>query len=128
MNTVIKGEVNVPEINDTKLNSLCERILPVVRKNGALYYIEPVDPRKTSYIWSPTITTEATGLKEFIKINTIHKCSYYGFFKPSVAEVLAQIPDDILDKICAFEIDGSNVGIFQNGCGHSAITTLYEKE
>ena len=38
----------------------------------------------------------------------LHGWGYYGFFKPSVGEVIRQIPKDSLEKVVAFEIiDGA---------------------
>ncbi len=94
------------ELTDQQISEMLESINPVVRKDGALYFIEPVDPRTQSFIWSPSFTDEAAGLTEISQILTLHSFGYQGFFKPSVEEVLAMIPVDLLPSVKAFEVFG----------------------
>lgn len=68
------------------------------------YYIEEVDPYKTSYIWDPVKTKKAKNLKAIGVINAYSTYSYPTFFKPSVAEVIHAIPEQHLDSVIAFEI------------------------
>ena len=65
----------------------------------------------------------------------IHKFGSPNLFKPSIAEVLAQISDFVLDKTCAFEIIEKpqtqadlyrNPIAFDNGF-HTSIVRLYRK-
>lgn len=105
----------IPEISDQRLKELTARIKPIVRfaqdeigftrnEDGAQFYIEDVDPRNVAFTWDPKPTTEASGLTTLTDIRTYHSWGYYGFFKPSVAEVLAQIPEELVDRVAAFEI------------------------
>lgn len=114
------------EIEDDKLKQLFSKIKPVVRKDGCngLYYIKDVDLRNVAFTWSPEITEDATGLKPFKTIITFHKYGYQGMFKPSIAEVLAQIPKRYTNKCVAFEID-KNVKIDTKNSCHISNTTLY---
>lgn len=65
----------------------------------------------------------------------IHKYAFYGFFKPSIAEVLAQIPENQVNFMDAFEIISypetagdftENSIVFKNGF-HISIVRLYTK-
>lgn len=95
----------IPEITDERLAELVERIKPIVRwDNGDQYYIEPVDPRGVAFTWDPTPTKKAMGLMPIRDITTYHTFGYHGMFKPSIAEVLAMIPEDVIDEVVAFEI------------------------
>ena len=130
----IEGKAFVPEITEEKLMCLVYKIIPVIRKGNKLYLIELPDLRNTAYTWEPKITKESDTLEEVTRIKTNHYCGYYGFFKPSIAEVLAQIPEDLIGKIDAFEIIGdidsgtdTEVKIFNEGNGHLATTILYKK-
>lgn len=130
---------HIPEISDERLAQLHARIKPVVRgarrSNGAawhdgLFYIQDVDLRGESFTWDPTLTESAEGLRELARIETTHTCGYYGFFKPSIAEVLAQIPVEFLDRCVAYEcgvgdLDTSN--IVDGGSAHRVTTVLYER-
>lgn len=37
-------------------------------------------------------------------MSSFHTYGYYGFFKPSIGEVLAQIPADLIEMVRYFEI------------------------
>ena len=128
----------IPKISDKKLNELYERIRPVIRyaevkyggkthyekhSEGDLYYIKKVDPRGVAFTWSPEPDEKASGLVEMTDITTYHSYGYHGFFKPSVAEVLAQIPEKYLDDVVAFQTGGASIA----GDYHSATTILYRK-
>lgn len=93
-------------LTDDQIASMLEHIHPVVRSDGELYYIRPIDPRNVSFIWDPTTTKVATDLNEITKIFSLHTWGYYGMFKPSVEEVLSMIPQHMIDKVRAFEIVG----------------------
>lgn len=68
-----------------------------------LYYIETVDLYDVSYIYDPKPTDRATSLRPLCRITTYHIWEYFAF-RPSIAEVLAQIPSEHLDVVVAFEI------------------------
>ena len=117
---------SVPEISDDRLAELSAQIKPVITRDGALHYIKDVDPRKIAFTWDPKITEEATDLVRVGSLPTIHACGYYGFFKPSVAEVLAQIDLDGTEGVVAFETlsEGLTVANILHGGDHHVTTTL----
>lgn len=105
----------IPDVPEVQIRGLADRIKPVIRftrhakrwiqsAEGQLYYIKPVDPFHTSFIWDPQPTASAKGLMPLCDIRTYHTYGYHGLFKPSIAEVLAQIPVEYLNKVVAFEI------------------------
>ncbi len=102
----VEKKVWIPEVTEDRIKELAERIKPVVQFDGGKYYIELVlvDLFRTAYTWDPKPANKATGLKLLCDITTYHTYGYHAMFKPSIAEVLAQIPDDYLDKVVAFEI------------------------
>lgn len=104
--------VEAPKIDDTTLAKLAARVKPMVpnrEDDGHLWFIKPVDLRGTAFTWDPKPTKRAEGLAVLTTIRTLHTFSYYGFFKPSVAEVLAHLttfPQEWLDTIVAFHTAG----------------------
>jgi hypothetical protein len=125
----------IPEISDERLAELSERIKPLVRNgDGELCYIRPVDLRGTAYTWSPKIIEKAGEMNVITDITTYHTYGYYGFFKPSIGEVLAQIPAEYVDRVVAFEIikspetadDLNREKAALNAGYHVATTRLYE--
>lgn len=140
----------IPEISDERVAELYALIKPVIRfqhkgyefpplggwklsdivpdkDDGLLYFIEDVDPYKAAFTVYPKPIRQAEDLEEFDAILTWHTWAYYGFFKPTIAEVLAQIPEQHLERIVAFQTL-TNVAI-DNIVGnyHVAITVLYER-
>jgi hypothetical protein len=59
-------------------------------------------------MWSPKISERAVDLKVVGRIFTLYEYGYYGFFKPSIAEVLAMIPEHLEDVVVAWELIGPN--------------------
>lgn len=127
----------IPEISNERLEQLAQRIKPVIRfaqglkgkfqsSKGTPHYITPTDLRTQSFMWSAKPTARATKLIEVDTIATYHTYGYAGFFKPSIAEVLAAIqnrPD--IESIVAFEITGEE--IYNDEC-HQATTVLYRSK
>ena len=87
-----------------RVEELCRKIQPVISFGKERYYIKKVDPEKIAFTWDPKKTKRARKLKPLKDITTYHTYGYYGMFKPSIAEVLAQIPEELLAATRAFEI------------------------
>ncbi len=100
----ILEKISIPEISDEKLQELCARIVPVTRIKKDLWHIKPADLRKRSFICNPEPTEKAEDLKHLQDIKTCHVSMNPTFFTPSVAEVLAQIPEELIGEVVAFEI------------------------
>lgn len=94
----------IPDKPEEEIVALSKRIKPVVSVNGEKRYIRPVDLFSIAYTWDPKPAKQARGLYPYRDITTYHRWGYYGFFKPSIAEVLAQIPEACVDETVAFEI------------------------
>lgn len=113
-------------ISDEKLEGLLQRIHPVHHfADGKLWYIKPCHPRNVAFTWDPRKLREAAGLEELARIKTYHEYSSHVFFKPSLAEVLAQIPRRFIDNVNAFEIPvGWNDPDPEPAGGYHKITTI----
>jgi hypothetical protein len=99
-----------------------------MRQNGELRYVRvPRDLRNMSFLWDarPKLWGRTSDLGYFASISTYHTFGYQGFFKPSVAEVLAQIPEDLLGQTVAFEVLGPSRATADGY--HVATTRLYER-
>lgn len=106
--TALKTEerVWIPTLSPAELARRVAQIRPVVRKTSILNFIEPVDPVNQSYLWDPKVTEPAPELVEASVIKTYHEYGAPNMFKPSIAEVLAAIPEDQIAGLVAFEIIG----------------------
>jgi len=95
------------ELSNNELAGLMRKIRPVVRdENGRCFYIKPVDPREIAFTWDPVLAGRASGITRTETIYTLHRFGYHGLFKPSIAEVLSMVPQNLLDKVVAFETTG----------------------
>lgn len=123
-------------ISDERLAELAARIKPVIRfaegrfglfesDDGWLYYVEDKpDLRNYAYAWDAVPTERAPSLEALGEIVTHHSYGAPSFFKPSIAEVLSQIPDRFIDKVVAFEVTDGRMGAASNE-HHDATTILY---
>lgn len=109
-----------------------ERIKPIIKGR----VVDCPDLVSTAYTWDPKFKDEVLPeLKVLQTIRTYHGYGYYGLFKPSIAEVLAQIPGNLIHRVYGFEIVQSpqtaedlnkHIEYVREGF-HLAITVLYEK-
>lgn len=129
---------SVPKIKQLPDNELKRRltfITPIVTdeedKKTRPLLTQSVDFWRTAFMWSPQlgdpIDLKATTLWDVARIETHHTCGYIGLFKPSLGEVLSQIPEDLVEDITHFETLMSDdvVACYQNGDGHRTVTRLY---
>lgn len=105
MPTAVK--FSIPQITDYRLAELAKRIRPV-EQSGPIdfYYLKPCDLRCEAFTWDAKRGKKAPMLREIGRVRTLHTYGYYGFFKPTIAEVLAQIPEELLGDAIAFKIKG----------------------
>lgn len=131
----------LPRISNERLKALLNQAGPVMlTETGEPVWMVKPDPRKTAYTWGPTRALRfRPKLVELGKLYTLHTWGYYGFFKPSMAEVLAEVdklPADVRDQVAAFhtkprgEVEGTgNWRETMSACGeyHVGVTTLWRK-
>jgi len=122
----------IPKTSYLTIKTLARRIRPVVTEDGHHFFIKKVG-LFNAYLWNPELGGKAY-LKSIKDIRTYHTYGYYGLFKPSIAEVLAQIPKDIRHLVGAFEIIkhpetaqdlNDEIAVVNDGF-HVATTRLYE--
>ena len=107
-------KLSIPQITDEELMRRYLKIKPIAEVSNGKYWLKNYsidEMRNKSYFWSlfddrrePVgKILDSHGHHDF---QCLHPFGYHGFFKPSVAEVLAQIPEDVLKRftIDAFEI------------------------
>ena len=136
--------ISIPEISREELLARYNHIKPVIKWEERKYFLSEFTEEeltKTSYLW---MIKERLG-EEFditkyspmqqCDFECIHKFGMPNLFKPSIGEVLAQIPKLVLDDVCAFEIIQKpesekdlyrNKIAFDNGF-HTSIVRLYTR-
>jgi hypothetical protein len=144
---------HIPKISDAELDRLGATIKPVMRgrdipnirlatfledvsvwkklgANNKLFWVEDADAKCATFMWSPVPKSIASDLKKMCCITTYHTFGYYSFFKPTTAEVIAQIPEGLRARVVAFETvpisKDVNELLTPDKKYHIAKTTLYE--
>ena len=105
--------VSIPKISKEELLARYKRIKPIVEINGKKYFLRDFTEEELtgrSYIENlDEDKREPVDMNLYVPcteydFECIHKYGYYGFFKPSIAEVLAQIREMEVKFVDAFEI------------------------
>lgn len=113
-----------------------EKVIPLVKQEDKLLRVKPCHIFDESYTWGDRgDQEEVTGLVPFASFKTLHYYGHYALFKPSIGEVLAQIPDKHRDCAVAFSLDGPDSAddlnkekLAVDAGFHVATCTLYKKE
>ncbi len=123
MTTWVDGHVpRIPRPDPDKLLRLLDWYEPLVSKEDDTFWeIKAVDPIRIAYLWDPKFI-RSVEFSELYRSEAFFTCGYVANFKPTVAEVLAQIPDQVLmlPTINRFWIDFSTVACYTQGDGHRA--------
>ncbi len=112
-----RQRISIPEMSETELHKLSEQVRPVKdfrsfsQKTG-LHFIEmkPLDTPdlhlSVPFLENARPATKADGLRVLADITTYHIFArgHHAYFKPTISEVLRQIPEEYLDRVVAFEI------------------------
>jgi len=131
-----KGPYTIPTKSDAELSALQAKTKPLVllrSKHIRRLKEIPQDLRNTSYLWHPTLTCRAVPrkfLQEVARVRTLHTYGAPVFFKPSIAEVLAQMPEGLdADYFCIMErpesADDLNAESGALNVGYHVATTVF---
>lgn len=99
---------SLPTIEDDRLALLVSDIVPVhLDGDGTTARVYAAcDPRRTAFSWDAPTSRVVQVLERIGEpVETLHTFGAPAFFKPTLAEVFAQMPDGIEDRANAFSID-----------------------
>ena len=136
-------EGKIPEISDQDLLRYAEKISAVRKENpekgpssicthqryrvlkmgGTNHPSNIPRLRRETFILDKTNYFFYDSIEPIVVIDTYHPAD--GFFSPTMAEVIAQIPKDTINKVIAFEINLGNIKIVDGA--YLAQTTLFAK-
>ena len=138
------NKIILPYLTDDELLARYRRIKPIVSINGIYYYLKRYNVdmmRCQSYLWNIDKDirgqVDMTGVETIAEFPCYHTYGNVELFKPSVAEVLQQFPDDILNVANAFYMTNSlenkyylnmQSEILNAGCHHSTVKALVLKK
>ena len=138
--------VSIPKISREELLERYEHIKPIVEIDGKKYFLREFTEKELtniSYIAHVQQNKrDEVDMNKYIPLadmdfECIHSYGYPGFFKPSIAEVLAQLNKHDLGIISAFEIIEApetaedfykNKNAFNNGFHVSTVRLYYKKD
>jgi hypothetical protein len=102
----------IPEMDQSEIVKWYQNISPIVKDSGKSRYLRRLSDEelsKVAYTWLKKESdyedaVDYSNLEVLAELQMLHQCGWYGFFKPSVAEVIRQIPKEFLPQTVAFEI------------------------
>lgn len=104
-------KLEIPEINDKRLKELYQLLKPIVTIDEMKYLLREFtlqELRNQSYIWNrhedKRDVVDPSRLETVDDFLCLHTWGYYGLFKPSIAEVLSQAPESVIEQANTFEI------------------------
>jgi len=140
-------KVSIPKITKEELVKLYEKIKPIVEIEGKKYFLREFSYEEisgVSFLWNAhEDKREIVNMDEYIPLSQydfecIHTYGHPTLFKPSIKEVLAQIPDNIKRCVDTFVFEiieqpetaadfDKNKIVFDNGF-HLSKVRLYVKK
>lgn len=100
------SDVKIPKLEDAELTRRQALHLPLVRRDGRFLTVPKHNVKQMSYPWIEKLGPEVNPGPVVGTALTLHGYGYAGFFKPSVAEVLCQIPEGLVDVPTWFLVTG----------------------
>lgn len=104
-------KLEIPEIDDKRLKELYKLLKPIVTIDEMKYLLREFtlqELRNQSYIWNrhedKRDVVDPNKLETVDDFLCLHTWGYYGLFKPSIAEVLSQAPESVIEQANTFEI------------------------
>lgn len=104
-------KLEIPIISDRRLKELYQLLKPIVTIDEMKYLLRGFTLQELnnySYIWNSIEDKrdmiDSSKLEKVDDFLCLHTYGYYGFFKPSIAEILAQTPENVIEQANVFEI------------------------
>ena len=138
----MERKIEIPEMSKEDIVKWYSKMRPIVKDEDLPRYLRDLKPHEltdVSYTWL-TDSSDYADVVDYSKLSALadvkmlHRYGYYVFFKPSVGEVIRQIPLEHLEKVVAFEIICGPIGMNTTfnkefGAGyHVSIVRLYEEK
>lgn len=136
--------VSIPEITKEELLSRYRKIKPIVEIDGKKWFLRNFTEKELTNPYTLNAKkdkAEEVNMNEYVALTEydfecLHKYKHPMFFKPNIADILAQIPESLVRMVDAFEIIkydeiiddfNKNKAIFDNGF-HTSTVRLYSKK
>ena len=110
-NTVALKQHEIPFMSNSEIITHYKTIKPIKRFSAIPFYLRELANKElteVSYTWinkdSEFYEVDISQLSIIKEIKVLHKYDHFELFKPSVGEVISQIPKELLNIVVAFEI------------------------
>lgn len=110
-NDILLPNLVIPSLTDKELEKIYRQLKPIATVDEIKYYLKEYSLQQLRYYsymqdFASSISERLDSslidpIDEFI---CLHKFDYYGSFTPTIAEVLSQVPEHLIDDSNAFEI------------------------
>lgn len=108
----MERKIEIPKMSEGTIEKWYSTIKPIVHEGNKFTFLRELSSQEISgsaYTWfnDPEDYAEDVDFSKLsflADVKMLHGYGYYGLFKPSVGEVIRQIPEDMLEKAVAFEI------------------------
>lgn len=136
----MERKFEIPKMSNEEIAKWYANIKPIVTNQGTPTFLREltnIELEHTAYIWLDE-PSDYADIVDFSKLSVLadvkmlHTWGYYGLFKPSVGEVIRQIPKEYLEKVTAFEILHGAISMTSiynaefNAGFHVSIVRLYQ--
>lgn len=133
----MERKFEIPQMSNAEIAHWYATIKPIVGHDTYLRELSDDELTGTAYTYLNEPSDYADKV-DFSKLSVLedqkmlHSWGYYGFFKPSVGEVIRQIPKEHLKKVVAFEIINGAIAMNStfnaelNAGFHVSIVRLYQ--
>ena len=137
----MKRKFEIPKMSNEEIAKWYTTIKPIVSSVAIPTYLRDLSQSEltdTAFIWfhksNYAKSVDYNKLSFLADVKMLHSYGYTEIFKPTVAEVIRQIPKEHLEKVVAFEILVGPVGmsgLFKdefNAGFHVSIVRLYQEK
>lgn len=133
-----KKKISIPEMTPDEIMKLYSHIKPIVWRDGKRVYLRQLCKKEAIDQVFTKIESEGEEEKEvnyselakLADIRMLHRWGYHMYFKPSVGEVIRQIPKEMINDVVAFQLlHGSTSNLFKetfNAGYHTSVVRLYK--
>jgi hypothetical protein len=113
----MERKFEIPKMKVEQIAKWYDKIKPIVKRNGVPVYLAKLSIDEIIKIPYTRFNKDEdyadvvdySKLSVLADVKMLHTYGYYKFFKPSIGEVIRQIPKELLEKVVAFEMLGGEL-------------------
>lgn len=135
----MKRKIKIPEMKKEDIVKWYATIRPIVYHNETPVFLRKLTEDELTNVSYTGLNemgdygenVDLSEMSVLADVKMLHRWGYYAYFKPSVGEVIRQIPKELLSKVVAFQIiHVASMSIFKpefNAGYHVSVVRLYQE-